>query len=69
VILVDTSTWVDHLRTGNPELIALLQDGHVLAHPSVTGELALGHLSQRREILSSSRSQIEDESKGSLDLP
>lgn len=51
MILVDTSIWVDHLRTGDPKLVGLLQDGHVLAHPWVTGELALGHLSRRSEIL------------------
>jgi len=51
VILVDTSLWIDHLRHGDPELAALLQDGQVLAHPWVTGELALGHLAQRSEIL------------------
>ncbi len=51
MILVDTSVWIDHLRTGHPELVALLQDGHVLAHPWVTGELALGHLAHRSEIL------------------
>lgn len=51
MILVDTSVWIDHLRTGEPDLAALLQDGHVLAHPWVTGELALGHLARRSEIL------------------
>lgn len=51
MILVDTSVWIDHLRGGEPELAALLQDGYVLAHSGVTGELALGHLSQRNEIL------------------
>jgi len=51
VILVDTSVWIDHLHSGDPELAALLQDCHVLAHPWVTGELALGHLSRRSEIL------------------
>jgi len=51
VILVDTSVWIDHLRAGDTELAALLQNGDVLAHPWVTGELALGHLSQRSEIL------------------
>ncbi len=51
MILVDTSIWIDHLRTGDPRLVGLLQDGHVLAHPWVTGELALGHLSRRDEIL------------------
>lgn len=51
MILVDTSVWIDHLRGGDPELTSLLQDGQVLAHPWVIGELALGHLSQRSTIL------------------
>jgi predicted nucleic acid-binding protein len=51
VILVDTSMWVDHLRHGDPRLSALLEDARVLAHPWVTGELALGQLSRRDEIL------------------
>ncbi|MGB3685702.1 MAG: PIN domain-containing protein [Ornithinimicrobium sp.] len=51
MILVDTSIWIDHLRAGDPELVALLQDGQVLAHPWVTGEIALGQLSRRSEIL------------------
>ena len=51
MILVDTSIWIDHLRTGDPRLVGLLQDGHVLAHPWVIGELALGHLSRRDEVL------------------
>jgi predicted nucleic acid-binding protein len=51
VILVDTSVWVDHLRSGERTLVNLLDHGLVLAHPWVTGELALGHLSQRQEIL------------------
>ncbi len=51
MILVDTSVWIDHLRGGDPELASLLQVGQVLAHPWVIGELALGHLSRRSEIL------------------
>jgi predicted nucleic acid-binding protein len=51
VILVDTSVWVDHLRAGKPALVHLLDHCLVLAHPWVTGELALGHLSQRQDIL------------------
>ncbi len=51
MIVVDTSIWIDHLRLGDPKLAALLQDGHVLAHPWVVGELALGQLSRRSEIL------------------
>lgn len=42
MILVDTSIWVDHLRRGNIELERALDAGNVLAHPWVTGELALG---------------------------
>jgi predicted nucleic acid-binding protein len=51
VILVDTPVWVDHLRAGDPALAELLERTAVLAHPWVTGELALGRLSQRQEIL------------------
>lgn len=51
MILVDTSVWVDHLRSGDPALVDLLREGRVLAHSWVTGELALGHLTGRAEIL------------------
>jgi predicted nucleic acid-binding protein len=51
VILVDTSIWVDHLRTGDRRLAALLEAGRVLGHPFVIGELALGRLDQRTLVL------------------
>lgn len=51
MILVDTSIWIDHLRTVDAELVELLHNNLVLAHPWITGELALGHLSQLSEIL------------------
>lgn len=51
MILVDTSVWIDHLRAGNPILATLLERGLVLGHPWVVGELALGHLSRRREVV------------------
>jgi predicted nucleic acid-binding protein len=51
LILVDTSVWVDHLKTGRPDLARLLDDGLVLGHPWVAGELALGHLVQRDEVI------------------
>jgi len=51
MILVDTSVWVDHLRAGHRTLAHLLERGSVLGHPWVVGELALGHLAQRQEIL------------------
>jgi predicted nucleic acid-binding protein len=51
VILVDSSVWVDHLRSGDEILGRLLADGRVLAHPFVIGELALGALRRRDLIL------------------
>lgn len=51
MILVDTSVWIDHLRSGDSTLASLLDNSAVLAHPWVTGELALGNLSRRDEVL------------------
>jgi predicted nucleic acid-binding protein len=51
VILADTSVWVDHLRHANIRMAALLEEGDIAGHPFVIGELALGHLRRRREIL------------------
>jgi predicted nucleic acid-binding protein len=47
LILVDTSIWVDHFRQEDPILAGLLNEGRVLAHPFVIGELALGPARQR----------------------
>ncbi len=52
MILVDTSVWIDHLRTGNRRLQALLGDVEVLTHPFVVGELACGARYNRDEVLS-----------------
>lgn len=51
MILVDTAVWIEHLRDGDRALAGLLEHGGVLAHPWVTGELALGSLRGRDEIL------------------
>jgi predicted nucleic acid-binding protein len=51
MILVDTSVWVDHLRTREKTLVHLLDTRQVLIHPFVIGELALGNLRQRGVIL------------------
>jgi predicted nucleic acid-binding protein len=53
VIIVDTSVWIDHLKSSDPVLADLLGMGRVLAHSFVTGELALGSLRQRRTVLES----------------
>ncbi len=51
MILVDTSVWIDHLRSENATLVHLLDNSAVLAHPWVTGEIALGNLSHRDEVM------------------
>jgi len=51
VILVGSSVWVDHLRSGDATLARMLDNGRVIAHPFVVGELALGSLGQRELIL------------------
>lgn len=53
MILVDTSVWVDHLRSGDEALSDLLGEGAVLTHPLIIGELAMGMLRQRAMVLGS----------------
>jgi len=52
LILADTSVWVDHLRKADPVLVGLLNSGRILCHPFILGEISLGHLKQRKAILS-----------------
>ena len=51
MILVDSSVWIDHFRNGDRALVRLLNTGQVLAHPFVIGELALGNLRLRDQVL------------------
>lgn len=51
MILVDTPVWVEHLRLGEVTLAAPLENGQVLVHSFVIGELALGNLRQRAFVL------------------
>ena len=51
MILVDTSVWIDHLRTSDERMTQRLLAGQVLAHPFVIGELALGKLRNRDTVL------------------
>lgn len=51
MILVDTSVWIDHLRSSDATLAEKLESEQVLTHPYVIGELALGNLRQRNTIL------------------
>ena len=49
--LIDTSVWIDHLRSSDPRLTYLLKRRQVLAHPAVIAEVALGHARQEEIII------------------
>ena len=51
MILVDTSVWIHHLRQRNLELERLLNDGEVMCHRFIIGEIACGNIKNRTEIL------------------
>jgi predicted nucleic acid-binding protein len=51
LILVDTSVWIDHLRTSIALLREALEAEEVLVHPFIIGELACGEMKQRSEVL------------------
>ena len=51
MVLVDTSVWVDHLRSSEPEIAFLVDRRQIVIHPMVIGELACGNLSNRNEVL------------------
>ena len=52
MVLVDTSVWVDFLRSGDTRLARLLEEAVVCMHSMVLGELACGHLKERKQLLS-----------------
>lgn len=39
--------WVDHLRRGDAQLVALLEANAVVMHPFIVGEIACGSLTDR----------------------
>jgi predicted nucleic acid-binding protein len=51
LILVDTSIWINHLRSGNEQLRRHLNEGSVVIHPFIIAELALGSLQERVKTL------------------
>ncbi len=51
MILVDTSVWIDHFRGEDNGLHECLDQGIVLRHPFVIGEIACGNLKNRSCIL------------------
>lgn len=55
MILADTSIWIDHIRTSDSRLFALLEGAEIVMHPFVLGELALGAIRNRDVVLHSLR--------------
>jgi predicted nucleic acid-binding protein len=51
MILVDTSVWIDHFRAADQQLVVLLTNNDVLAHPCLIGEIALGSVVKRNDVL------------------
>ena len=56
MILVDSSVWIDHLRTPIPRLLRELRARNVLMHSLVLGELACGTIRNRAARLKEWRS-------------
>jgi predicted nucleic acid-binding protein len=52
MILVDASVWIEHVRAPDDVMLELLRDQRVLTHPFVIGEIVLGHVRRRGEVLS-----------------
>lgn len=52
MLLVDTSVWIDYLRSGDPLLAELLDQSVVASHDFVIGEIACSNLKNRQEVLS-----------------
>ncbi len=52
MILADTSVWVDHFRSDDNEMRKQLENGQIVIHPLIIGELALGSLRDRTKTLS-----------------
>ena len=50
-VLIDTCVWVRHFRQRDLRLLDLLENGEILSHPLVVGELAMGNLKDRAQTL------------------
>lgn len=50
-VLADTSVWVDHWRRVSQRFADLLAEDRIVLHPFILGELALGAIGSRAEVL------------------
>jgi predicted nucleic acid-binding protein len=51
MIVVDSSVWIDHLHVAEPRLGGLLLREQALMHPHVLGEIALGSIRSRDDVI------------------
>jgi predicted nucleic acid-binding protein len=51
MVLADTSIWIDHFRRANLQLVRFLDQGDVVVHPFVIGELVLGQVAKISEMI------------------
>ena len=51
MVLVDTSVWVNHFNRKDIKLSGLLEEGKVVIHSFIIGELSCGKIKNRTEII------------------
>lgn len=51
MVLADTSIWIDHWRHWNGRVANLLDQNSLVVHPFVLGEIALGRIADRADVL------------------
>ena len=51
MIVIDSSIWIDHLRSTVPHLAELLIEQRAVQHSGVIAELALGSIAERERFL------------------
>src|SRR6185295_13601318 len=55
MILADTSIWIEHFRSGTGLLADRLEQQEILMHPFILGELMLGGIGNRRDVIADLR--------------
>nr|WP_210290092.1 type II toxin-antitoxin system VapC family toxin [Rhizobium skierniewicense] len=57
--MVDTSIWIDHFRHHDDELRKIIEADNLLCHPAIIGELGLGSLRNRNDVITFLAAQQE----------
>jgi predicted nucleic acid-binding protein len=68
MVLVDTSIWIDHLRSSNGHLVSLLKANSVAVHPFIVGEIACGNPARRATVLGLLRALPKAQQAGEDDV-